>query len=84
MAHWFYPKCFYHSLFCSSVHSNYLQEAIVPTYHFQACLPRLPIPSLEKTCQRYLDAAKPLLTEEQFQKTQKIVNDFQNGEGKCE
>lgn len=49
--------------------------------HFQPSLPRLPIPKLEKTCQRYLNAQKPLLTQEQMQRTEVYVAQFLKGEG---
>ncbi|XP_051164327.1 carnitine O-palmitoyltransferase 2, mitochondrial-like isoform X2 [Leptopilina boulardi] len=49
--------------------------------HFQASLPRLPIPKLEDTCQRYLKAQKSLLTDEQFTKTQSYVDEFLRNEG---
>ncbi|KZC11017.1 Carnitine O-palmitoyltransferase 2, mitochondrial [Dufourea novaeangliae] len=44
--------------------------------HFQPSLPRLPIPKLKNTCQRYLNAQKPILSNEQFEKTTSYVNDF--------
>lgn len=49
--------------------------------HFQPSLPRLPIPKLEDTCRRYLNAQKPLLKDDQMQKTQKIVENFLKGDG---
>ncbi|XP_055539996.1 carnitine O-palmitoyltransferase 2, mitochondrial [Wyeomyia smithii] len=55
---------------------QYLQRTRIPMLHFQASLPRLPIPKLEKTCERYLVAQKPLLIEEAFQKTKDNVNRF--------
>lgn len=54
--------------------------------HFQPSLPRLPIPKLEDTCRRYLDALRPLLSQDQYQRTEKIVKEFGrsggDGEGK--
>lgn len=44
--------------------------------HFQPSLPRLPIPKLEGTCRRYLDALRPLLPPDQYQRTEKIVKEF--------
>ncbi|KAK2546907.1 Carnitine O-palmitoyltransferase 2 [Acropora cervicornis] len=44
-------------------------------------LPRLPIPKLEDTCRRYLDAQKPLLTPEQYEQTKQVVEKFQKQEG---
>uniref|UniRef100_A0A452IUI2 Uncharacterized protein n=1 Tax=Gopherus agassizii TaxID=38772 RepID=A0A452IUI2_9SAUR len=37
---------------------QYLHRSIVPTMHFQKSLPRLPIPRLEDTVRRYLNAQK--------------------------
>lgn len=53
----------------------------VPTYHFQDSLPRLPIPKLEDTCSRYLDAQKPLLTPDQYEETKRLVEKFQKHDG---
>ncbi|XP_043485114.1 carnitine O-palmitoyltransferase 2, mitochondrial-like isoform X2 [Leptopilina heterotoma] len=49
--------------------------------HFQASLPRLPVPKLEDTCRRYLNAQKPLLSEEEFTKTKSFVDKFLKSEG---
>lgn len=58
-----------------------LQQSLVPTLHFQKSLPRLPIPRLEKTCQRYLSALEPLVSADQLEQTRKIVNAFRDSEG---
>lgn len=70
------------------VHSSSLQDlryiepkSTVHTFHFQDSLPRLPIPKLEDTCSRYLDAQKPLLTPEQYEETKQLVDKFQKREG---
>lgn len=55
---------------------QYLQRTRIPMLHFQPSLPRLPIPALEKTCERYLAAQKPLLIEEAFRKTKDNVDRF--------
>lgn len=71
----------------SSKHSTgddayqFLQRSRTPTLHFQKSLPRLPVPDLEKTGQRYLAALNPLLAPDDFKKTEKIVSDFCKGEG---
>ncbi|XP_028672955.2 peroxisomal carnitine O-octanoyltransferase [Erpetoichthys calabaricus] len=52
------------------------------TFQYQNSLPSLPVPSLEESLQKYLDAVKPFCTEDEFQKTSKIVNDFSKGIGK--
>ncbi|XP_043856655.1 carnitine O-palmitoyltransferase 2, mitochondrial-like [Dromiciops gliroides] len=59
-----------------------LAPSIVPTLHYQNSLPRLPIPKLEDSITRYLRAQKPLLTEDQFRRTEEFSHNFQNGLGK--
>uniref|UniRef100_H2ZEW9 Choline/carnitine acyltransferase domain-containing protein n=1 Tax=Ciona savignyi TaxID=51511 RepID=H2ZEW9_CIOSA len=39
---------------------DYLHKSTLPTYHFQQCLPRLPIPKLEDTMSRYIQSLKAL------------------------
>ncbi|KFM61229.1 hypothetical protein X975_08773, partial [Stegodyphus mimosarum] len=50
--------------------------------HFQDSLPRLPIPELEKTCERYINALKPIISADKLQKTVEIVEKFKSNEGK--
>lgn len=61
---------------------QFMQKSKIPTMHFQKSLPRLPIPKLELTCERYLAAQRPLLTDEAFQKTQFNANHFKDTSGK--
>ncbi|XP_051166865.1 carnitine O-acetyltransferase-like [Leptopilina boulardi] len=46
-------------------------------------LPKQPVPDLKKSAQKYLISLKPLLNEEEFSNTEKIVNHFisENGPG---
>lgn len=53
----------------------------VPTLHFQYTLPRLPIPTLHKTCERYLQAQKPILSDEEYRMTVRYVEKFKKNEG---
>ena len=71
-----------HFLYFSTKESEFLHRSPVPTYHFQPSLPRLPIPKLEDTSRRYLDAQKPLLTPEQYEDVKRITEDFIGHEGK--
>lgn len=43
---------------------------------FEDSLPRLPVPSLEETCQRYLKSLHPLLTPDEYAASEKAVNAF--------
>lgn len=63
---------------------NYFERSILPTDHFQMSLPRLPIPKLEQTCERYLTALKPILNNDDkaLNQTRQIVEDFRSGDGK--
>ncbi|XP_058818068.1 carnitine O-palmitoyltransferase 2, mitochondrial [Topomyia yanbarensis] len=60
---------------------QYMQRTRIPMLHFQASLPRLPIPKLEKTCERYLAAQKPLLIDEAYRKTKDNVDRFMISDG---
>ncbi|EFQ99217.1 carnitine O-acetyltransferase [Nannizzia gypsea CBS 118893] len=50
---------------------------------FEDSLPRLPVPTLEETGRRYLKSVHPLLSAEEYKKTEKAVSDFikPGGEG---
>lgn len=50
--------------------------------HFQRSLPRLPVPELKLTCNRYLKAQQPLLSTNDYLKTKKIVDNFEQTDGK--
>ncbi|KAG5878019.1 hypothetical protein JTB14_014260 [Gonioctena quinquepunctata] len=61
---------------------QFIQKSKIPTMHFQQSLPRLPIPKLDLTCERYLAAQRPLLIDEAYRKTECNVNYFKNTSGK--
>ncbi|CAH1393922.1 unnamed protein product [Nezara viridula] len=65
----------------SSDEYQYLHKSKTPTMHFQPSLPRLPIPELSKSCERYLTAQQPLRTEEEFSLLVKRVKDFELNAG---
>jgi carnitine O-acetyltransferase len=46
------------------------------TYECQQLLPRLPVPSFSDTCTRYLKSVQPFLNSKQYERTEKIVQDF--------
>ncbi|XP_063994759.1 carnitine O-palmitoyltransferase 2, mitochondrial-like isoform X2 [Diachasmimorpha longicaudata] len=60
---------------------QFLQQSWLPTMHFQASLPRLPVPKLEDTCKKYLTTQKTILSPEEFQQTARNVDEFQLKEG---
>ena len=64
------------------VEYQFIQQSQIPTSHFQPGLPRLPIPELKLTCERYLAAQRPLLIDESYTKTETNVNRFRDGVGK--
>ena len=61
---------------------GYLAETEIPTYHYQDSLPKIPIPPLEKTIDRYLASAAPLVGDEQLKVTTRIAEEFREGRGK--
>ncbi|XP_023168002.1 carnitine O-palmitoyltransferase 2, mitochondrial [Drosophila hydei] len=62
-------------------HYQYLQNSKLPTLYFQRSLPRLPIPLLEKTCERFLASVQPILSAEEHRETQQVVEQFRQGIG---
>ena len=66
----------------AAAHSkDYLHNTKIPTYHFQDSLPRLPIPALEKTAERYIYAATPLISESELKTTKMAMDEFVKGPG---
>jgi len=43
---------------------------------FQDSLPRLPVPTLQETAERYIKSVHPILSKPEFEHTQKVVADF--------
>ena len=66
----------------SAASGDYLQNTKIPTYHFQDSLPRLPIPDIKDTAQRYLNSAAPLLTDAELATTKLAMAEFESGIGK--
>lgn len=59
---------------------QYLQRSKIPTDKFQRSLPRLKIPNLDKTCERYLAALDPIFAEDtRLTQTRTTTNEFKNG-----
>ncbi|ETO62213.1 hypothetical protein F444_19855 [Phytophthora nicotianae P1976] len=56
-------------------------DAESTTYRHQALLPKLPIPDLEGTCQRFLASVKALQTPEEQQQTERSVKEFLASDG---
>ena len=50
---------------------------------YQSSLPKLPVPTLQQSLQKYLKAVQPLVNDEEFKKTCKAVEEFgiKNGSG---
>ncbi|TSK38336.1 Carnitine O-palmitoyltransferase 1, liver isoform [Bagarius yarrelli] len=45
-------------------------------YSFQGSLPRLPVPGIENTIQRYLESVRPLLDDERYKQMEIVSNEF--------
>ena len=50
---------------------------------YQASLPKLPVPPLQQSLQKYLKAVRPLVNDAEFKRTHKVVEEFgmKNGIG---
>ncbi|NWU90317.1 OCTC octanoyltransferase, partial [Upupa epops] len=59
-----------------------LESSEERTFQYQDTLPSLPVPPLDESLSKYLDAVKPFLNEEEYQRTEDIVKKFENGIGK--
>lgn len=55
---------------------QYLQRSKLPTLYFQKSLPRLPIPLVDKSCERFLAAVQPITSADEFKETQQVVEKF--------
>ncbi|CAG9798634.1 unnamed protein product [Chironomus riparius] len=75
----FDAQCFNFVRYLSQNNSDdyqFLQKSNMPTYYFQKSLPRLPIPKIEKTLERYLAAQRPLLSDEEYKFTEAACTKF--------
>ena len=59
----------------------YLDHTVIPTYHFQDSLPKLPVPKLEDTLRRYKYFTEPLVSSKQHERTKRLADAFLAGEG---
>ncbi|XP_040289657.1 carnitine O-palmitoyltransferase 1, brain isoform isoform X2 [Bufo bufo] len=46
-------------------------------YSYQASLPRLPVPKVKDTMQKYLESVRPLMTDEEFKRMTALAKDFE-------
>ena len=51
------------------------------TFSHQHLLPKLPVPGLDETCDRFIAWVQPLLTESEFRETKKVVEKFRRPGG---
>lgn len=54
-------------------------QAAGPMLRYQKNLPKLPVPPLAATMQKYLQTVRPLLNDADYEKTVKAVQEFQEG-----
>lgn len=60
---------------CTKVLSSWNKPGL---YSFQGSLPRLPLPSVHETMDRYLKSVRPLLDDENYKRMEGLVNDFES------
>uniref|UniRef100_A0A667XJ02 Peroxisomal carnitine O-octanoyltransferase n=1 Tax=Myripristis murdjan TaxID=586833 RepID=A0A667XJ02_9TELE len=62
--------------------ANQVSESLSErTFQYQDSLPPLPVPSLESSLSKYLDAVRPFASEEEYQATVDTVRKFKEGVG---
>ena len=61
--------------------SVFLNHSSIPTMHFQDSLPRMPIPPLADTVDKYIEALKPVVSEAQFAEAVVATAEFVANEG---
>ncbi|NXY81104.1 OCTC octanoyltransferase, partial [Alcedo cyanopectus] len=66
----------------SAMEKQVLESPEERTFQYQDSLPSLPVPPLDESLSKYLDAVKPFLNQEEYQRTEDIVKKFENGIGK--
>lgn len=73
--------------FDDPVNGQYFSDRIMnahlskKTFGHQHLLPKLPVPGLDETCDRFIEWVRPLLTEQEFHKTKRIVEEFRQPGG---
>lgn len=68
-------KCMFLEPYISSLHVSCNYTSAKPPANPQN-LPRLPVPKLSDTLQKYLKSVRPHLNDEEFSVTSKLVKDF--------
>ena len=61
--------------------SRFQSTVTGPLFKHQANLPKLPVPTLEETCAKYLQTVRPLVSDAEYQTTVRAVQDFQKPGG---
>jgi carnitine O-octanoyltransferase len=51
------------------------------TFKYDDSLPKLPLPRLEDTLERYFEALKPFGTDEELKNSRQIIDNFKRGVG---
>ena len=48
------------------------------TFSFDEILPKLPVPTLDQTLEKYLASVQPFVTKEELQRTRELCRNFKN------
>lgn len=59
----------------------FLGKGNYPTYYFQPLMPKLPVPDLNTSCDRFLASMRPILSEEEYRNLLTEVLDFKEKDG---
>lgn len=65
---------------------DHIEETVLPTFHFQGALPRLPVPDLDQSLDKYVDSLEaleghPNVSSEDIERVRAQVQEFRDGIG---
>eukprot|EP00668_Euglena_longa_P018525 GGOE01023103.1.p1 GENE.GGOE01023103.1~~GGOE01023103.1.p1 ORF type:complete len:868 (+),score=209.13 GGOE01023103.1:33-2606(+) len=81
---WIYESkpSFLTKLWAGFMKYGFMRQTKPLLYTYQGVLPKLPVPTLEATCKKYLASVKPLLSETEFLEVTRKSEHFQQHEGR--
>lgn len=83
----FFTRYFSNQLtICSKFHITGMRDILFKiqgsekTFEHEENLPSLPVPNLKETLDKYLDTVRAVTTDQEYERTEKLVREFENSE----
>nr|XP_055184866.1 carnitine O-palmitoyltransferase 1, muscle isoform isoform X1 [Nyctereutes procyonoides] len=73
-----FPLVLTRNILCAQICVRLLSSRRPMLYSFQTSLPKLPVPSVPATVQRYLESVRPLLDDEKYYRMEVLAKEFQD------